>query len=384
MLLALRHFPAGTEGQTYWYHLDGRGSVAGLTKHQGQSTHNYRYDAYGQLLPAQGNFTDPHNPYTFAGKEWDEALGLYEFGVRLYDPWAGVWLTREPMPAQAWQPRTWHRYQYAFANPISYYDPYGLWVPVEDGEAKPSPPIPPLITFRNLPVDVLVERYQQDQGPTNYCASYAIATAINLLYGTEKDITGMDVVNAIRAHQFLPWWSLKFPPQVQPIIWWSLLGDDRVKPWPYYSLLPDGGAVTPIQQVHIVNRLMPQLLWEQGLGSGIRAEARALSAREMVSILRDPYRVALFTYNVDLGNPFSGHVIVLVAYDPQHQRFGFLNSGAEQNFRIENGERRPDLTWKSEVEIEQYLRDPGALFIRPNFVIIERVVEGDVIFIPAG
>jgi len=126
MLLAMGHFPAGTEGQTYWYHLDGRGSVASLTKHQGQSTHNYRYDAYGQLLPAQGNWTDPHNHYTFAGKEWDEHLGLYEFGVRLYDPWAGLWLTREPLPAQAWQPRTWHRYQYAYASPISYYDPYGL------------------------------------------------------------------------------------------------------------------------------------------------------------------------------------------------------------------------------------------------------------------
>ena len=97
-----------------------------LTKHQGQSTHNYRYDAYGQILPAQGNFTDPHNPYTFIGKEWDEHLGLYEFGVRLYDPWAGVWLTREPLPGQAWAPRTWHRYQYAYASPISYYDPYGL------------------------------------------------------------------------------------------------------------------------------------------------------------------------------------------------------------------------------------------------------------------
>ncbi len=35
MLLAMRHFPEGTEGQTYWVHLDGRGSVAGLTKHQG-------------------------------------------------------------------------------------------------------------------------------------------------------------------------------------------------------------------------------------------------------------------------------------------------------------------------------------------------------------
>ena len=100
--------------------------MASLIKHQGQSTHNYRYDAYSQLLPAQGNWTDPHNHYTFGGKEWGEHLGLYEFGVRLYDPWAGVWLTREPLPAQAWEPRTWHRYQYAYASPISYYDPYGL------------------------------------------------------------------------------------------------------------------------------------------------------------------------------------------------------------------------------------------------------------------
>jgi len=100
MLLEMRDFPAGSDGEAYWYHLDGRGSVAGLTKHQGQSTHNYRYDAYGQVLPAQGNWTDLHNPYTFLGKEWDEHLGLYEFGFRLYDPWAGVWLTREPLPGR--------------------------------------------------------------------------------------------------------------------------------------------------------------------------------------------------------------------------------------------------------------------------------------------
>ncbi len=78
------------------------------------------------MLPAQGNCTDPHNHYTFLGKEWDEHLGLYEFGVRLYDPWAGVWLTREPLPGRAWEPRTWHRYAYAFASPISSYDPYGM------------------------------------------------------------------------------------------------------------------------------------------------------------------------------------------------------------------------------------------------------------------
>ena len=145
MLLVLQHFPAGAEGQAYWVHLDGRGSVAGLTKHQGQSPHNYRYDAYGLLLPANGSFTDPHNHYTFAGKEWDEHLGLYEFGVRLYDPWAGVWLTREPLAGDAWEPRTWHRYQYAFANPISYYDPYGMQVPppVTPVPAPTPPPYTP-------------------------------------------------------------------------------------------------------------------------------------------------------------------------------------------------------------------------------------------------
>ena len=58
-------------------------------------------------------------------EEWDKHLGLYEFVFRLYDPWAGVWLTREPLPGDAWEPRTWHRYQYAYASPISYYDPYG-------------------------------------------------------------------------------------------------------------------------------------------------------------------------------------------------------------------------------------------------------------------
>jgi RHS repeat-associated protein len=146
MLLAMRHFPEGTQGQSYWYHLDGRGSVAGITQHQGQSTHNYRYDAYGQVLPAEGNWTDPHNHYIFLGKEWDEHLGLYEFGVRLYDPWAGVWRTREPLPGDAWEPRTWHRYQYAYASSISYYDPYGLAAAAgnaaNSGVLAPAPPVP--------------------------------------------------------------------------------------------------------------------------------------------------------------------------------------------------------------------------------------------------
>ena len=78
-------------------------------------------------------------------------MGLYEFGFRLYDPWAGVWLTREPLPGRAWEPRTWHRYQYAFASPISYYDLYGLQTPV-----PPQPTPGPLPTVTPIPPRPLI------------------------------------------------------------------------------------------------------------------------------------------------------------------------------------------------------------------------------------
>gem|GEM_PF-3277365 len=51
-----------------------------------------------------------------------------------------MWLTREPLPAQAWEPRTWHRYQYAYASPISYYDPYGMQVPLVTLVPVPTSP----------------------------------------------------------------------------------------------------------------------------------------------------------------------------------------------------------------------------------------------------
>ncbi|PDV97794.1 RHS repeat-associated core domain-containing protein [Candidatus Chloroploca asiatica] len=124
-ILQLHHFPSGTAGQVYWYHYDGLGSVAGLTKQQGQSSHNYRYEPYGQIELPKGNFSDPHNHYTFTGQEWNEHTGLYEFYARHYDPDTGTWMSQDPYRGQFSEPRSLHRYQYVYNSPVNLVDPYG-------------------------------------------------------------------------------------------------------------------------------------------------------------------------------------------------------------------------------------------------------------------
>lgn len=124
-IITMHHFPSGTQGQMYWFHYDGLGSTSGLTKQNGNSHHNYRYEAYGEIEHAPGNHTDPHNHYTFTGQEWDENMGLYEFYARDYDPVTGVWLSQDTYRGTNSIPSSLHRYQYGYNNPSNYIDEYG-------------------------------------------------------------------------------------------------------------------------------------------------------------------------------------------------------------------------------------------------------------------
>jgi RHS repeat-associated protein len=124
-IITMHDFPAGTQGQMVWFHYNGLGSVSGLTKHQGQAHHNYRYHAYGQIEMPPGNFTDPHNHYTFTGQALDENIGIYEFFARAYDFSTGVWLQQDPYRGNMVDPQSLHRYGYVKANPVSYFDSYG-------------------------------------------------------------------------------------------------------------------------------------------------------------------------------------------------------------------------------------------------------------------
>jgi RHS repeat-associated protein len=125
-LVSLQLFRASDgEGLMSWYHYDGLGSVSGLTRHQGQSTHNYRYDVYGAVYPERGNFVDPHNHYTYTGQEWDDETAMLHFYARDYDPAMAVWLQQDPYRGRLPEPQTTQRYAYVQGNPVNYVDAYG-------------------------------------------------------------------------------------------------------------------------------------------------------------------------------------------------------------------------------------------------------------------
>jgi RHS repeat-associated protein len=124
----MHQYKGGTQGQMYWYHYNNKGDVVGLTKQNGNSHHNYRYDPYGAVLPENGNFTDPHNHYTLTGKEFDENTGLVWFGSRHYEPETGVWMGQDSYRGRLSQPGSLHRFGYVGDNPVSHWDYYGYFL----------------------------------------------------------------------------------------------------------------------------------------------------------------------------------------------------------------------------------------------------------------
>jgi RHS repeat-associated protein len=117
-IVTLRDFPQGGPTQFLWFHEGALGSVSGLTRQFGQATHNYRYEPFGQIQLPPGDFTEPHNHYTFRGQTWDKHTGLYLWGARTYDPYTGQWLARRGAPPTLGEPASLHQYAFSRQNPL--------------------------------------------------------------------------------------------------------------------------------------------------------------------------------------------------------------------------------------------------------------------------
>ena len=111
-------------GQTAFYHFDGNGSTRLLSNAAGTVTDTYQFDAFGTLTARTGT-TD--NPFLFTGQQLDANSGFYYMRARLYQPSTGRFLSLDSHAAASSDPRSLHRYVYAFNDPVNHTDPSGLF-----------------------------------------------------------------------------------------------------------------------------------------------------------------------------------------------------------------------------------------------------------------
>jgi RHS repeat-associated protein len=105
------------------YHLpDALGSVRQVADAAGQVALARHYDPFGGLLASAGGAT---SAYGFAGEEQDAQRGHLYLRARTYAPATGRFLQQDSYLGRPDQPRTLHRYAYAFNNPLRYVDPTG-------------------------------------------------------------------------------------------------------------------------------------------------------------------------------------------------------------------------------------------------------------------
>ena len=91
-------------GHRYSYLVDGQGSTIALADETGNITQRYSYDAFGQVT-ATGTLA---NPFTYTGRELDQATGLYYYRARWYDSALGRFLspTQSSAPTPTRTPTT--------------------------------------------------------------------------------------------------------------------------------------------------------------------------------------------------------------------------------------------------------------------------------------
>lgn len=120
------------EGRYSYYQTNQRFDTTQVLKFDGQASHSYLYDEFGQLYSVNkndnnaDNFTDPHNAYTFSGTQWDEETSLNYYGARLYDSWNGTWSTQDIYRGTIKEPMSLHRTAFVNNNPVNFIDKDGF------------------------------------------------------------------------------------------------------------------------------------------------------------------------------------------------------------------------------------------------------------------
>ncbi len=121
-------------GQTYFPVYDRGGNVRVLIDQNGQIQERYEYSPFGRLLThaRQDPNADAISPMLFSTKYYDFESELYDFGLRMYSPAEGKWLSRDP----AGEDGGLNLYSFVDNDPINRFDQRGAkGEPIESGDA---------------------------------------------------------------------------------------------------------------------------------------------------------------------------------------------------------------------------------------------------------
>ncbi len=122
LLLSLR-----SSSGTFYYLLDGLGSVAAVTDGAGTVAASYSYEPFGKVKSSTGTLANPYRWLGGLGVYFDASTGLYKMGTRYYDPGLGRFTQVDPVEGGSA-----NRYDYANQDPINNADLDGqaVFVPV--------------------------------------------------------------------------------------------------------------------------------------------------------------------------------------------------------------------------------------------------------------
>ncbi|MFM0080388.1 DUF6531 domain-containing protein [Paraburkholderia sediminicola] len=99
---------------------DANNNVIALTDANQQSQTQYRFEPYGKTT--QTGVADP-NLQQYTGRE-NDGTGLYYYRNRYYSPTTARFISEDPI---GWASGQTNAYAYVNGNPVSLYDPFGLW-----------------------------------------------------------------------------------------------------------------------------------------------------------------------------------------------------------------------------------------------------------------
>ena len=114
-------------GKFKTYHFDYRGSTVAIANINGDITDTFKYDTYGKLISRTGS---SFVIFGYNGRDGviTDKNGLYYMRARYYSPEMRRFINADILHGEISNAITLNRYAYANGNPVSFVDPFGLFV----------------------------------------------------------------------------------------------------------------------------------------------------------------------------------------------------------------------------------------------------------------